>query len=65
MYNIIDVVMLFAQGLMVSLFSLGSLVGGLLGGFLSDFRGRKSTLIIGGLICATGAVIQASSVYIW
>ena len=53
------------QGFVVSLFSLGSLVGGLLGGLLSDWAGRRATLVTGTLLCATGIIVQASSVFIW
>ncbi len=50
---------------MVSLFSLGSLVGALLGGPLSDWAGRRATLVVGALLAALGIIIQSSSIAIW
>ena len=49
----------------MSLFSLGSLVGSLLGGPVSDWAGRRATLVTGVLFSASGIVLQASSVIIW
>ena len=49
----------------MSLFALGSLVGSLLGGPLSDWTGRRATLVAGVLFCASGIVLQTSSVFVW
>ncbi len=49
----------------MSLFSLGSLVGSLLGGPLSEWVGRRTTLVGGALLAASGIIIQSSSIYIW
>jgi len=43
-------------GLTMTTFFLGLAVGQLLGGPLSDQRGRRVPLIVGGLICTVGAV---------
>ena len=49
----------------MSLLSLGSLVGGLLGGLLSDWAGRRATLVTGAVLYATGVIVQTSSLFIW
>ncbi len=54
-----------SQGLVVSLFSLGSLVGALLGGPLSDWAGRRATLVGAALLAASGIIIQCSAIAIW
>ncbi len=43
-------------GLTLTTFFLGMALGQLLGGPLSDQRGRRTPLIVGGLICTLGAV---------
>ena len=53
------------QGAIVSVFSIGALVGALLSGLLSDLAGRKVTVIVGASLCVVGATLQTSSVYLW
>ena len=43
-------------GLTLTTFFLGMALGQLLGGPLSDQRGRRMPIIVGGLICTLGAV---------
>ena len=47
----------------MSMFALGSLVGALLGGPLSDWTGRKATLVTGVVLSIIGTVLQTSSVF--
>ena len=49
----------------MSMFALGSLVGALLGGPLSDWTGRKATLVTGVVLSIIGTVLQTSSVFVW
>lgn len=49
----------------MSVFSIGALVGALLSGLLSDFAGRKVTVIVGASLYALGGTLQASSFYLW
>ena len=53
------------EGAIVSVFSIGALVGALLSGLLSDLAGRKVTLIVGASSSAIGATLQTSSIYLW
>jgi len=46
-------------GLTLTTFFLGMALGQLLGGPLSDQRGRRMPMIVGGLICTLGAVGSA------
>ncbi len=52
---LLDFIPIF-QDLVVSLFSLGSLVGALLGGPLSDWAGRRPTLLGRALLAASGII---------
>ena len=53
------------QGLILSLFAVGSFFGSLLAGVLSDFAGRKPGLIVGGVLVACGGVLHAAAVNLW
>lgn len=44
---------------------VGALVGALLSGLLSDFVGRKMTVIVGASLCAFGGALQTSSFFLW
>jgi MFS transporter, DHA1 family, multidrug resistance protein len=52
-------------GLTLTTFFLGMALGQLLGGPLSDQRGRRTPMIVGGLICTLGAVGCALAPSIW
>jgi len=52
-------------GLTLTTFFLGMALGQLLGGPLSDQRGRRRPMIVGGLICTIGAVGCALAPSIW
>jgi len=52
-------------GLTLTTFFLGMALGQLLGGPLSDQRGRRRPMIVGGLICTIGAVGCALGPSIW
>ena len=52
-------------GLTLTTFFLGMALGQLLGGPLSDQRGRRIPMIVGGLICTLGAVGCALAPSIW
>ena len=52
-------------GLTLTTFFLGMAAGQLLGGPLSDQRGRRMPMIVGGLICTLGAVGCALAPSIW
>ena len=52
-------------GLTLTTFFLGMALGQLLGGPLSDQRGRRVPLIVGGLLCTVGAVGCALAPSIW
>ena len=49
----------------MSMFALGSLVGGLLGGPTSVWAGRRATFVIGVVVSIIGTVLQSSSVFVW
>ena len=49
----------------MSSFSLGCLVGALLGGPLSDWAGRRASLVTGVVLTAVGIILQASSMFVW
>ncbi len=49
----------------MALFSLGSLVGALLGGPLSDWAGRRAALVTGALLAASGIIVQSASMALW
>ena len=53
------------QGTIVSVLSIGAVVGALMSGLLSDLAGRKVSVIIGASICVVGGTLQASSYYLW
>ena len=53
------------QGIIVSIFSIGAVVGALSSGLLSDSAGRKLTVIIGACTSAVGGILQASSFHLW
>ena len=53
------------QGAIVSVFSIGALVGALLSGLLSDLAGRKVTLIVGGSLFTFGGALQSFSFFLW
>ena len=53
------------QGAIVSVFSIGALVGVLVSGLLSDLAGRKVTLIVGGSLFAFGGALQTFSFFLW
>ena len=55
----------FLQGTIVSMLSIGAVVGALVSGLLSDLAGRKVSVIIGASTCAVGGTLQASSFYLW
>ena len=48
----------------MAMFAVGALVGALLSGLLSDFAGRKVTVIIGAFTCVVGGTLQTSSFYL-
>ncbi len=48
----------------MSLFSVGSLIGALLSGVLSDFVGRKPAIVIGASLVAVGGVLHTGAVHI-
>ena len=52
-------------GLTLTTFFLGMALGQLLGGPLSDQRGRRMPMIVGGLICTLGAIGCALAPSIW
>ena len=52
-------------GLTLTTFFLGMALGQLLGGPLSDQRGRRMPMIVGGLLCTVGAVGCALAPSIW
>ena len=52
-------------GLTLTTFFLGMALGQLLGGPLSDQRGRRIPMIVGGLICTLGAIGCALAPSIW
>ena len=52
-------------GLTLTTFFLGMALGQLLGGPLSDQRGRRRPMIVGGLVCTLGAVGCALAPSIW
>ena len=52
-------------GLTLTTFFLGMALGQLLGGPLSDQRGRRMPMIVGGLLCTVGAVGCAFAPSIW
>ena len=56
---------LLLQGAIVSVFSIGALVGALLSGPLSDLAGRKVTMIVGGSLYALGGTLQTFSFFLW
>ena len=65
-YNIFEISSSYLrQGLVVALFSLGSLVGALLGGPLSDWAGRRAALVTGALLAASGIIVQSAAIAIW
>jgi hypothetical protein len=49
------------EGIFISSFSLGNLVGCILTALLGDWLGRKKTLWTGALISATGGILQAAA----
>jgi len=49
------------EGIFISSFSLGNLVGCILTALLGDWLGRKKTLWNGALISATGGILQAAA----
>jgi MFS family permease len=49
------------EGIFISSFALGNLVGCILTALLGDWLGRKKTLWIGALISATGGILQAAA----
>jgi predicted MFS family arabinose efflux permease len=49
------------EGIFISSFSLGNLVGCILTALLGDWLGRKKTLWAGALISATGGILQAAA----
>ena len=53
------------EGAIVSVFSIGALVGALLSGLLSDLAGRKVTLIVGGSLFVLGGALQTFSFFLW
>lgn len=53
------------QGTIVSVLSIGAVVGALTSGLLSDLAGRKVSVIIGASTCVVGGTLQASSFYLW
>ena len=52
-------------GLTLTTFFLGMALGQLLGGPLSDQRGRRMPMIVGGLLCTAGAIGCALAPSIW
>jgi len=49
----------------VSLSAVGSLVGALIGGVLSDFMGRKPAVIVGGGLVSCSGILHMSAVNVW
>jgi MFS family permease len=49
------------EGIFISSFALGNLVGCILTALLGDWLGRKKTLWIGASISATGGILQAAA----
>jgi MFS family permease len=49
------------EGIFISSFALGNLVGCILTAFLGDWLGRKKTLWTGAFISATGGILQAAA----
>ena len=64
-YNVILIFLLLLQGAIVSVFSIGALVGALLSGLLSDLAGRRVTVIVGGSLFALGGALQTFSFFLW
>lgn len=44
---------------------IGSFLGALLAGALSDFVGRKVTVLVGTSCCLVGGVLQTGAFFIW
>lgn len=51
-------------GAINSTFSGGAVFGSLFGGLIMDKYGRKLTIVVGGLICTVGAVLQTASYHL-
>jgi SP family galactose:H+ symporter-like MFS transporter len=51
----------FEQGLLVGVLPLGAMVGGILAGRLADRLGRRSTLMLAGVLFAIGAVLATAA----
>jgi predicted MFS family arabinose efflux permease len=49
------------EGIFISSFALGNLVGCILTACLGDWLGRRKTLWVGALISATGGILQAAA----
>lgn len=52
-------------GLTLTTFFIGMGVGQVLGGSISDHRGRRTPMILGGLLCALGGLVCALAPSVW
>jgi SP family sugar:H+ symporter-like MFS transporter len=53
------------QSLIVSMMSIGTLVGALAGAYTADWFGRRRSLSVGVLVFVIGNIIQITSMYSW
>lgn len=53
------------QSLLVSLMSIGTLIGALAGAYTADWFGRRRSLSIGVLVFVIGNIIQITAMYSW
>ena len=49
----------------MSILSVGSLVGALMGGVLSEFAGRKPAVMIGAGLISCGGILHMAAVHLW
>ncbi len=53
------------QGLIVSLTSVGSLVGAIVSGVFSDKAGRKPAIIAGACLAAVSGILHTAAINLW